>query len=216
MCTFFARCAALAVLLAGCSRHGGAPAPSVSAPAPRVDTLRLTLPVIRLTPADSASGSATIDSATIHLLERRIMSRLSSMLRAEAQIAAGERSAGIPPVKYAAPDIRHGLLGTIYFSQDGAVAETSRERIQAVAKLLDEVDGPFEVRGAADLATPGNIDIALARARRVYLDLIAFNRSLAERDVAIVVTGVATLQPFSPVVEIYWRPAAEPDSTPRQ
>jgi hypothetical protein len=204
MCTFFARCAALAVLLAGCSGNRAAPSAD-GAPAPRTDTLFVQIPVVRLTPADSAAGSAQIDSATIELLERRIMSRISSMLRAEAEIAAGKRSAGIPPVKSGAPDIRPGLLGTITFDEDGAAAPMSRDRLLGISKLLNEIEAPIELRARADLNSPANIDIAIARARRVYLDLIGMNRSLAERDVVITVTGVTSLIPINPVVEIYYR-----------
>ena len=80
MCTFFLRSAALAVLLAGCSRHPG----TNGQPAPRADTVHISVPVIRLTTADSANGSAALDSATLQLLERRIMSRVASLLRNEA------------------------------------------------------------------------------------------------------------------------------------
>jgi hypothetical protein len=203
MCTFFARSAALAVLLAGC---GNAASRSESGtPAPRADTLHVTIPVVRLTPAASEPGSAQLDSATIELLERRIMGRISSMLRAEAQITAGRTSAGIPPVKDAAPDIRHGLLGTISFNEDGGIDDTSRLRVAAVASMLNDIEEPIELRVRADLNNTRNIDVAMARARRVYVDLLSHKNGLAERDVVITVTGVATLQPITPVVEIYWR-----------
>jgi hypothetical protein len=204
MCTFFARSVALAVLLVGCGRSAG-PRPDSAAPVPRADTLRIAIPVVRLTPADSAPGSARLDSATIELLERRIMSRVASMLRVDAQIAAGNKSAGIPPVKGAAPDIRHGLLGTINFTEDGGIAETSRQRLQAVANMLDEIAEPVELRVRVDLNNTRNVDVGMARARRVYVDLLSYNRGLAERDVVISVIGEASLQPIVPVVEIYWR-----------
>jgi hypothetical protein len=204
MCTFFARYVALAVLLTGCSRHPARTTPS-GAPAPRADTLFISVPVVRLTPGDSAEGSAALDSATLALLERRVMSRIVSVLRAETHIAAGNRSAGIPPVKDAAPTIRHGLLGTITFTDDGSVDETSRDRITAVARMLREIESPVELRASADLSSTSNLDVAMARARRVYLDLIAENRELAERDVAITITGIASATPIKPAVEIYWK-----------
>jgi hypothetical protein len=49
------------------------------------------------------------------------------------------------------------------------------------------------------------MDVAMARVRRVYMDLIAEYGALAERDVAITVTGIATPTPINPVVEILWR-----------
>lgn len=203
MCTFFARCAVLAVLLAGCSRGGAGPRNGGPSPSSR-DTLTLRVPVIRLTPADSAYGSVAVDSATLAMLERRIMSRVSSLLRTQAEIVAGRKTDGIPPTKNNAPDIRHGLLGTITFNDDGTLDETSRDRLEAVARLLNEFDGPIEVRAATDLGNANTIDIAIARARRVYLDLIALNRELGERDVAITATGIHTV-PMRPQVEIFWQ-----------
>jgi hypothetical protein len=146
-----------------------------------------------------------MDSAQLAQMERTIMSRIVSMLRAETEFSTGRKSAGIPPVKDAAPGIRHGLLGTITFADDGAMDPTSRDRIQAVATLLKEIDAPIELRTAADLNNRGNMDVAMARVRRVYMDLIAEFRPLAERDVVITVTGVATPSPINPSVEILWR-----------
>jgi hypothetical protein len=139
------------------------------------------------------------------LLERRIMSRVASILRAQTQIAIGRKSDGIAPVTYAAPNIRPGLLGTISFNEDGAIDETSRSRLEAIAKMLDEIDAPIELRASTDLGNANTIDIALGRARRVYLDLIGHNRRLAERDVAITVTGIHSPLPVNPKVEVYWR-----------
>jgi hypothetical protein len=204
MHTFFARCAALALLLTGCSRNAAMPGADHAA-VPRRDTLFVSVPVVRLTPADSTAGSLPIDSATLALLERRIMSRIASVLRAENQFVSGKKSAGIPPVKDAAPDIRHGLLGTITFADDGSIDDASRSRLQAVAKLLKEIDSPIELRVSSDLNSSTNMDVAMARVRRVYMDLIAENRSLGERDVAITVTGVSSTLPIKSAVEIYWR-----------
>src|SRR5687768_16299598 len=164
MCTFFARCAVFAVLVAGCSRNP-ASHPVDTRAAARVDTLVVNVPVIRVT-TDSVDGSAPLDSASLALLERRVMSRVASLLRAEATKAAGRPTAGIPPVKNAAPEIRHGLIGTINFAEDGSIAETSRERIGAIAQLLDEIAAPIELRATAALGV-ANIDVAIARARRV-------------------------------------------------
>ena len=203
MCTFFVRNAALAVLLAGCgSRAETANTPGQ--PAPRTDTLRISVPVIRLTTTDSANGSAQLDSATLALLERRIMSRVASLLRAESHIATGNGSAGITPVKNSAPEIRHGLLGTITFDEDGAIDQSSRARISAIAEMLDRIDAPLEIRSQSQLGTR-NMDVAIARARRVYVDLITANKSLSERDVAISISGVNSLFPINPTVEIFWR-----------
>jgi hypothetical protein len=202
MCTFFARCAVFAVILAGCSRNPE-PRPVQVSSAASADTVHIKLPVIRVT-VDSASGSAPLDSASLALLERRVMSRVASLLRAEASKAAGGSTAGIPPVKNAAPEIRHGLLGTIEFSEDGSIAETSRERIAAIAKLLEEIEAPIELRASAELGVT-NIDVAIARARRVYLELIARNRALANRAVVIGIQGINTLTPIHPRVEIFWQ-----------
>jgi hypothetical protein len=202
MCTFFARSAVIAVILAGCSRNPNPRPVDVRSAAP-ADTVHVHLPVIRVT-VDSTGGSAPLDSATLALLERRVMSRVASMMRAEASKAAGGSTAGIPPVKNAAPEIRHGLLGTIEFSEDGSIAETSRERIAAIAKLLEAIDAPIELRASAELGVT-NIDVAIARARRVYLELIAQNRTLANRAVVIGIQGVNTFTPIDPQVQIFWQ-----------
>jgi hypothetical protein len=204
MCTFFLRSAALVVLLAGCGR-------SVSSgtngqPAPRTDTVRITVPVIRLSTTDSANGSAALDSASLELIERRVMSRVASMLRADSQHSAGRESAGITPVKNVAPEIRHGLLGTITFSEDGSLDQSSRDRIAAIAAMLNEIDGSLEIRARSELGTK-NMDIAIARARRVYVELATANRKLADRDVVIAITSVSSLHPINPSVEILWKPA---------
>ena len=205
MCTFFARCVALAVILTGCSRHSAAVGGANGAPPARADTLHIQVPVVRLTPADSALGSAQLDSAQLAQLERSIMNRIVSVIRSENEFAAGRKSAGIPPVRDAAPGIRHGLLATITFADDGAMDQTSRERIHAVAEMLKEISAPIALRTSADLNNPGKMDVAMARVRRVYMDLIAEYGALAERDVAITVTGIATPTPINPVVEILWR-----------
>lgn len=148
-----------------------------------------------------------LDSATLALLERRVMSRVASMLRAGATHASGSESAGIAPVKNTAPEIRHGLLGTITFSEDGSMDASSRDRIAAIAKMLEQIEAPLEIRARSELG-PHHIDIAIARARRVYVELITLDKSLAERDVMLTVRGVNSLHPINPVVEIFWRESA--------
>ena len=145
-----------------------------------------------------------MDSATLALLERQVMSRVSSILRAYAEQAAGRPSDGIPPVHDAAPTIRHGLLATITFNDDGSMSDSGQQRIRAVAKLLDEIEQPLEIRAQALIGTSG-LDVAMARARRVYLDLIGTNRELEQRDVAFTITGINSLHPINPSVEIFWR-----------
>jgi hypothetical protein len=206
MCTFFARCAALVVLIAGCSRNPSSPG-TKGQPVPRADTIVVAVPVIRLTTTDTANGSARLDSASLELLERRVMSRVASMLRAESRAASGIKSAGIPSVKNNAPEIRHGLLGTITFAEDGTVDASSRERMAAIAKMLDQINGPLEFR-ATSVAGTRNIDIAIARARRVYVDLVSLNNSLTDRDVRFSISSINSLQPINPQVEIFWSDAA--------
>lgn len=203
MHTFFLRCVASVLLLTGCSRQ-----PATSginpAPTPRQDTIVVSVPVIRLTTTQSADGSTQLDSASLDLIERRVMSRLASMLRAEVRMAAGQPSDGIPPVKNGAPAIRHGLLGTITFNQDGSLSPSSRDRIVAIAELLHNIDAPLEIRASADL-TGNQIDIAIGRARRVYAELLGANKSLAERSVNISVQAASTLHPVNPSVEIFYQ-----------
>jgi hypothetical protein len=206
MCTFFTRTAVIAVLVVGCSRHS-APAGPTRQPAPRADTLRIALPVIRLSTSDSANGSTQLDSATLALLERRVMSRVASMLRAGATHASGSESAGIVPVKNSAPEIRHGLLGTISFSEDGSMDASSRDRIAAITKMLKEIEAPLEIRATSQLGAH-NIDVAIARARRVYVELVTLDQTLADRDVAFTIRGVNSLHPINPSVEIFWRESA--------
>lgn len=199
MGTFF-RLALLALLLAGCSRRT---TPASVQPAPPADTLRISLPVIRVTPTDSA-GAVAIDSATLARLERTVMARISAILRAQAAERAGRSSAGVPPARAGAPEIRHGLLGRIIFNDDGSMPADSRDRIAAVARLLDEMDGPVVIRAEA-AAEASKLDVAIARARRVYRDLVACNPRLAERDVTFSIVGVNSLHPIEPQVEIFLR-----------
>ena len=203
MCTFFLRIGVLAVLLAGCHRSRSE---TPAQPAPRADTLVVTVPVIRFTPAGSADGAATLDSLSLELLERRVMSRLTSAVRAQSEYDSGESSAGsgLTPAKNAAPKIRHGLLGVISFTDDGAMDVTSRDRIKAVHSLLKKLDGPLEIRA---LSNPGvaNVEAAIARARLVYLELVGMDEQLGERDVAIIVNARNTTAPVEATVEIFWR-----------
>jgi hypothetical protein len=202
MCTFFLRAGVIAVLVSGCHRGSES---SRGQPAPRPDTVVVTVPVIRFTTADTTDSSAQLDSASLELIERRVMSRLVSLLRAEKDFAAGNKSVGITPVKNAAPEIEHGLLGAISFGEYGDLAATSRERIAAIAELLRGLDGSLEIRAVTMTEMP-NIDVAIARARRVYMELISRNSSLATRDVAITVKALSTASPTTnQVVQVFWR-----------
>lgn len=203
MCTFFVRCAAGALLLAGCSRQPAATGIG-AVPAPRQDTVVVTMPVIRLTTADSAIGSAPLDSASLELIERRVMGRLASVLRAEVRLAAGQQSDGIVPTRNGVPAIRHGLLGTIIFNQDGSLGQSSRDRIAAIAGMLNAIDGPLEIRASAELGAQ-RLDVAIARARRVYAELIGTNKGLAERAISITVSATPTLEPVEPHVEVFYQ-----------
>ena len=202
MGTFFARGAVCALLLAACS-HKPASSGIGAAPAPRPDTVVITVPVIRLT-TDATNGSATIDSATLALLERQVMSRVASLLRAQVRAAAGAPSAGQATVQYAAPAIQHGLLGTITFNEDGSLPAAARDRIAAIAKMLGSIAGPLEIRARSDVGTK-QMDIAIARARRVYVELLGASQDLAERSVTINVSAAQRLTAADPQVEIFWR-----------
>ena len=202
MCTFFLRIGVIAVLLSGCHRGSEI---ARGQPAPRPDTVVITVPVLRFTPADSAEGSAALDSASLELLERRVMSRLGSLMRAENERASGGKGVGITPVKNPAPDVQQGLLGAITFSEDGTLGATSRERIAAIADMLRTLEGPLEIRAVA-ATDMHSVDIGIARARRVYLELIADNPSLAERDVAITISASNAAAPGSNQhVQVFWR-----------
>ena len=134
------------------------------------------------------------------------MSRVASLLRAETRIAAGSETAGITPVRTSAPDIRHGLLGTITFGEDGSLEPSSRERIAAIAAMLKQIEAPLEIRSTSELGAR-HVDVAIARARRVYVELTSIDGSLADRDISITISSVNTLHPINPVVEIFWREA---------
>jgi hypothetical protein len=202
MRNFFLHAGVAAILVSGCQRGGEI---SRSHPAPRPDTVVVTVPVIRFTTADTADSSAPLDSASLELIERRIMSRLASLMRAERDFASSSKGVGITPVKNAAPEIQHGLLGAINFGPDGDLAATSRERIAAIAELLRGLDGSLEIRALTVTEMP-HIDIAIARARRVYMELISRNSTLAVRDVAITVAASGAATPASnQVVEVFWR-----------
>ncbi len=206
MGTFFLRAAILAVLLTGCSRSRQASQNGL--PAPHVDTVHIAVPVFRVTPVDT-SGATQIDSASLALLEQRVMNRVASILRAQVAVAEGRNTAGIPPARGGAPEIQPGLLATIAFEADGSLSDSAQMRIAAAAKLLEEMDAPLELRAGSALGTQ-QIDVAIARARRVYLDLIAINPSLEERDVVFTITGTHSLYPIDPRVQIFWR-APAPD-----
>src|SRR5687768_6134273 len=111
--TFFLRAGLLSVLLSACHRH--AEIAQRAQPPARADTVFVTVPVLRFTPADTANSSAQLDSAALQLIERRVMSRMASLQRAEAQHTAGAKTAGVTPAKNAAAQIRQGLLGSISF-----------------------------------------------------------------------------------------------------
>jgi hypothetical protein len=112
---------------------------------------------------------------------------------------------GITPVKNAAPEIEHGLLGAVSFGEDGDLAAASRERIAAIAELLRGLDGSLEIRALTMTEMP-NIDVAIARARRVYMELISRNSTLATRDVALTVTARSAATPGShQIVQVFWR-----------
>jgi hypothetical protein len=166
----------------------------------------VTVPVIRFTPADSTADSVTLDSVSLALLERRVMSRVVSAMRAQAQRERGARTAGtgLTPARNAAPTIQPGLLGVITFHEDGAIDDSSRTRVQAVHNLLSELPGPVEIRAYSntDLA---NVDVAMARARRVYLELLDLDDRFAERDVAITVSALNAATPPRVSVQIFWR-----------
>lgn len=132
------------------------------------------------------------------------MRRVASMLRAQVGAATGEPSAGLVTVKHTAPAIRHGLLGTITFNDDGSLTDASRDRIGAIARMLESIDGPLEIRARADVGAK-QVDIAIARARRVYVELLGSNQELAERSVTINVSAATSLTPMDPQVEIFWR-----------
>ena len=204
MCTFFLRIGVITVLLAGC--HRARPQTPPAQAAPRADTLVITVPVIRFVPSDNASGAEALDSVSLRLLERRVMSRLVSMMRAQTEFVSGEKSAGngLTPTKNAAPAIRHGLLGVITFNDDGSIDVTSRERMIAVHELLQELEGALEIRAVSN-AGIANIDVAIARARRVYLELVAMDEDIAQRDVVITASARNSATPVKTAVEIFWR-----------
>ena len=203
MCTFFLRTGVIAVLLSGCARSTLRDE-STPQPVSRADTVVLTVPVLRFTPGHGADVSTPLDSISLELLERRVMARLASLMRAQVQRAAGEQSAGIPPVNGAAPTIQHGLLGTVRFNEDGSIDQASRDRISAIAEMMSRLDGGLDIR-TSSAAGIGNIDVAIARARRVYLELLANKPAIAERDVAISVDASDMILPRDVAVEIFWR-----------
>lgn len=132
------------------------------------------------------------------------MSRLGSVLRAEVRLAAGQPSDGIVPVQKGAPAIRHGLLGTIAFDHDGSLSPSSLDRIAAIAAMLNSIDAPLEIRASADLGS-NRLDVAIARARRVYAELIGTNKALAERAINITVSALPVLHPVEPQVEVFYQ-----------
>ena len=133
------------------------------------------------------------------------MSRMASLARAEAARANGSPTDGITPVKNPVPEITPGLLGVIAFSDDAEFDADDLSRIRAAAVLMQQLDGNIEIRAYAPFSEAA-MDLGIARAQRVYRELVGNDENLAARSVRLTVDRSAAADaPRAATVEILWR-----------
>lgn len=229
MSTLFRQWALVALLVSACGRASGPPLnPSPAPPEPadsaeaaqarewaRVTihgpygSFEMAVPAIRISAPD-AGTALLIDSVALREVERRLLGRMSRVARAGAASLLRDTAATMMSTKDPAPEIRRGLLGAIPFA--GNAIEPTPEgnaRLKSVAALAAGLAGEIRIVAVASGTGAVNFDAALARARHVYLDLIAHQPRLAEREALVTVRTIATLPgaPLpTPVVEVYVSP----------
>lgn len=137
-----------------------------------------------------------VDSVALRQIERQLTARIGSIARAQAASLL-ETSQPVVPLKNVAPKIRRGLLGTIEFAEK-SVDPVAADRAPAVARLAAELEGSIEVVAVASGTGAAVFDLALARARRVYLDLVAAVPGLGQREVVFTIRTIETL-PGAPI-----------------
>lgn len=229
MSTLFRLWAIVALLATACARASGPPLNPAPAPPEAADSaaaaqarewtrvtiqgpygsFEMAVPAIRIA-ASNATTALLIDSAALREVERRLLGRMSRVARAGAASLLRDTAATMMSTKDPAPEIKLGLLGAIPFAEN--VLDPTPEgsaRLKSVAALAAGLTGEIRIVALAHGVGAILFDAALARARHVYLDLIAHQPRLAEREVLVTVRTVATLPgaPLpAPVVEVYVSP----------
>lgn len=227
MSTFFGRLTVVALFASGCASGPqpvlrAVPAAADSVPAPEVrswQTVRvegsygdfeMRVPALRVVPASGSSSLLIVDSVAIEQVEKRLMARMAGIARAQAAALNDTTTAISPQARHLAPAIKPGLLGAVDFA-DGEVEPTlrSRERITAAARLAEKIPGELRLVARTDGTSPAVFDVAIARARRVYHDLVQAAPTLGEREMQLTVRTTAVL-PGAPrtqgTVEIHVSP----------
>lgn len=163
----------------------------------------MTMPI----PAFTFDSDVVVDTVALREMEKRLTGRIASIAREQAEALAVERA----DVK-AAESTSHetNLLGTIVFEADSiSPAAAAIARIKAIGNLAQQLPGAVELTATADGTGAAVFDVAIARARRVYLALVESNPALAKRPVRLdvrtktVEIGAPRAQP---TVAIYIRP----------
>lgn len=228
MSTLFRQWALVALLVSACGRASGPPLNPSPAPSDRADaadaqarewsrvtihgpygSFEMAVPAIRISAPD-ARTTLLVDSVSLREVERRLLGRMSRVARAGAASLLRDTAATMMSTRDPAPEIRRGLLGAIPFA--GHLLHPTAEgstRLKSVATLAAGLAGEIRIVAVASGTGAVNFDAALARARHVYLGMIAQQPRLAEREVLVTVRTVATLPgaPLpAPVVEVYVSP----------
>lgn len=218
MSTLFPRLAIVSVLL-GCGQ--AVRTPQSAAPAPPDDTREwkqitvsgaygtfdVPVPVLTLSTAEDAEGSIVVDSVALLDLEKRLTARVGRIARAQAA-ALIDTSASRIIKRNPAPVIKPGLIATIPFDvREVEPTANGATRIVAASALLYDLPGAIRIIALAHGTDGVQFDVALTRARRVYMDLLAADPRLANRAAEVMVRAVPTL-PGAPVpdpaVEVYY------------
>lgn len=219
MSTVLTRTLIFSAMLGGCSRASlqrvaGLPAPAAvadSADTRAWKSIRVTgsygsfdMPVPTL--VLSSTGAVMIDSVAMQEVEKRLTARVGRIARSEAESLFSSQTSS----QFADAHIKANLLGTIEFDEDSVVLNsTANARVNAVGKIAAQLPGAIELSAAAQGTGAAQFDVALARARRVYLTLVNGNPVLGDRPVQLTVkTRPLPLGAprVTPSVEVYIRP----------
>ncbi|HUP88432.1 MAG TPA: hypothetical protein VM100_03745 [Longimicrobiales bacterium] len=219
MSTLFTRILIISVILGGCSRASLRRVTGVPAPAAEADSadsrswksirvsgsygsFDMLVPTLTL----SSTDAVMIDSVAMQEVEKRLTARVGRIARSEAESLFSSQKSS----RLADADIKTNLLGTIEFDEDSVVLNSvANARVNAVGKIAAQLNGTLEVLTTAQGTGAAQFDVALARARRVYLTLVAGNPALGERPVHLTIktrTIPLGAPRVTPTVEVYIRP----------
>ena len=149
-----------------------------------------------------------IDSTALREVQKQLTARISSIAREEAAALVGDSVRGI--VHHPTQTIKPDLLGAVEFDNDSVGLNSSAlTRLQGMARIAQGVPGAIELVSTEDGTGPAVFDVAVARARRVYLALTETNSRLLGRAVQMTVRTNPVLPGAPravPTVEVYIRP----------